>query len=70
MKYQSLYDYVGDNYEQLSKEELKRIIQEVLYAVYSDIGMTKKQYKRIIAGALFELQDRWDLDIYLQLDDA
>ena len=70
MKYQSLYDYVGDNYEQLTKEELKRIIQEVLFSVYSDKGMTKKQYKRIIAGALFELQDRWGLDIYLQLEDA
>ena len=69
-KFKSLYDFVANNYGQLSKEELKNIILEVLFFTYSDLDITKKQYQRIIAGALFELQDRHNLDIYLHLEDA
>ncbi len=69
-KFKSLYDLVANNYEQFTKAELKNIILEVLFFTYSDLGITKKQYQRILAGALFELQDKHNLDIYLHLEDA
>lgn len=68
--YQSLYDYVSNEYTQLTKEELKNIILEVLFAVYSDKNITLKHYKKMITEALAELTETHDSEIYLQIADA
>ena len=34
----SLYDYISNNYYNLTKEELKEIIKEIDYAIYKNYG--------------------------------
>jgi helix-turn-helix protein len=49
------YDHICNNYYKMSKEELKDIAKELLYAVYSNV--TKAEHNEILADVATELED-------------
>lgn len=49
------YDYICNNYHEMSKDELKDIVKELLYAVYSNV--TKVEHDEILMDAATELED-------------
>ena len=49
------YDYICNNYHKMSKDELKNITKELLYAVYDN--MTKAEHDKILADVATELED-------------
>lgn len=49
------YDFICNNYYKMSKEELKDITKELLYAVYDNV--TKAEHNKILNDAATELED-------------
>lgn len=49
------YDFICSNYYKMSKEELKDIIKELLYAVYENA--TKAEHDIILGDVAVELED-------------
>lgn len=49
------YDFICNNYYNMSKEELKDIAKELLYAVYDNV--TKAEHNKILADVATELED-------------
>ena len=49
------YDFICNNYHKMSKEELKDVAKELLYAVYDNV--TKAEHNKILNDAAEELED-------------
>jgi 20S proteasome alpha/beta subunit len=49
------YDFICNNYYKMSKEELKDITKELLYAVYENV--TKEEHDTILGDVAVELED-------------
>ena len=49
------YDYISNNYFEMSKDELKDIVKELLYAVYDNV--TEEEHDKILMDAATELED-------------
>jgi 20S proteasome alpha/beta subunit len=49
------YDFICNNYYKMSKEELKDITKELLYAVHDN--MTKAEHDKILEDVATELED-------------
>lgn len=49
------YDYICNNYYKMSKEELKDIAKELLYAVHDNV--TKAEHNEILGDVATELED-------------
>lgn len=49
------YDFIANNYMNFSKEQLKDIIIELMYAIHIE----SNDEKTILDSALDELTDRW-----------
>lgn len=49
------YDYICNNYYEMSKDELKDIVKELLYAVYDNV--TDEEHDEILMDAATELED-------------
>lgn len=52
------YDYICNNYYKFSKEELKDIVKELLYAVYDN--MTEKEHNDIMSKVAEELKEAYE----------
>lgn len=50
------YDYICNEYYNMSKEELKDIIKELLYAVYDN--MTEAEHNKILEDTAIELENK------------
>ena len=48
------YDYISNNYHKMSKDELKDIAKELLYAMYDK--MTKTEHNEALADVAEELK--------------
>ena len=53
------YDYIANNYYNFTKEELKDIILELLYAIHTTAHTGKEMM--ILADANMELAERWEV---------
>lgn len=51
------YDYICNNYYKMSKEELKDIAKELLYAVHDNV--TKAEHDEIMKDVATELEDTY-----------
>jgi helix-turn-helix protein len=51
------YDYICNNYHKMSKEELKDIAKELLYAVYDNV--TKAEHNEILEDVANELEETY-----------
>ena len=49
------YDYISNNYFEMSKDELKDIVKELLYAVYDNV--TEEEHDEILMDVATELED-------------
>jgi 20S proteasome alpha/beta subunit len=49
------YDFICNNYYKMTKEELKDITKELLYAVYDNVS--KAEHNEILANVAVELED-------------
>ena len=54
------YDYICNNYYKMSKEELKDIAKELLYAVHDNV--TKAEHDEILSDVATELEDFYEED--------
>lgn len=54
------YDYICNHYYEMSKEELKNIVKELLYAVHDN--MTKAEHNKILDDVATELEDFYQED--------
>lgn len=54
------YDYICNNYHEMSKEELKNIVKELLYAVYDNV--TDAEHDEILMDTATELEDFYSED--------
>lgn len=54
------YDYICNNYYKMSKEELKDITKELLYAVHDNV--TEKEHDEILKDVATELEDFYTED--------
>lgn len=54
------YDYICNNYYKMSKEELKDITKELLYAVSDNV--TKAEHDEILNDVATELEDTYTED--------
>ena len=54
------YDFICNNYYNMSKEELKNIAKELLYAVH--YNMTKVEHNKILSDVASELEDTYAED--------
>ena len=52
------YDFIANNYYKMSKEELRDITKELLYAVYDN--MTEAEHNKILNDVAAELEDNYD----------
>lgn len=52
------YDFISNNYYNMSKEELKDIIKELLYAMYDN--MSREEHNRIFYDVALELVDVYE----------
>ena len=66
MKKFNLYEYVLEEGHNLSKEELQRIVAEVVFAVYSD--STNSAYSRMINAAIESINEYLDLNLPKETD--
>ena len=53
------YDFVANNYYKYSKEELKDVVKELLYAIHTNT--TKDEHDKILNDVAEELTDQNDL---------
>lgn len=51
------YDFICNNYYKMSKEELKDIVKELLYAVYDNVD--KVEHNKILADTAEELESSY-----------
>ena len=51
------YDFICNNYYKMSKDELKDITKELLYAVYSNTN--KVEHNKILEDVAIELEDSY-----------
>jgi 20S proteasome alpha/beta subunit len=51
------YDFICNNYHKMSKDELKDIAKELLYAVYDNV--TEKEHNKILDDVATELEDTY-----------
>jgi len=51
------YDWIANNYTRLTKEELKDVVLELLYAIHTTAHTGKEMM--ILADAGMELTERW-----------
>lgn len=49
------YDYICNEYYKMSKEELKDVVKELLYAIYDKT--TKAEHNEILTSVAEELED-------------
>ena len=49
------YDFICNNYYNMSKEELKNIAKELLYAIFDNA--TKEEHDKMLADVANELED-------------
>lgn len=54
------YDHICNNYYKMSKEELKDIAKELLYAVHDNV--TKTEHNAILSDVATELEDYYSED--------
>lgn len=54
----SAYDFICNNYYKMSKEELKDITKELLYAIHDNV--TKMEHNKILEDAAEELEDFYE----------
>lgn len=52
------YDYICNNYYNMSKEELKDIAKELLYAIYDNVINTK-EHNKIMNDVATELENSY-----------
>jgi hypothetical protein len=52
------YDFICNNYYNMSKEELKDIIKELLYAIHSNTD--KAEHNKILNDVATELADNYE----------
>ena len=52
------YDFICNNYYNMSKEELKDIIKELLYAVHDNTS--KAEHNKILDDVAIELAENYD----------
>lgn len=52
------YDFICNNYYKMSKEELKDIVKELLFAVYDNVINTA-EYNKIMNDVATELEDSY-----------
>ena len=53
------YDWIANNYHKLSKEELKDIILETLYAIHTTAYLGEEDC--ILTDARYNLIERWEV---------
>lgn len=53
------YDFIANNYYKYNKEELKDVVKELLYAIYTNV--TKDEHDKILNDVAEELADQNDL---------
>lgn len=51
------YDWIANNYTRLTKEELKDVVLELLYAIHTTAHTGKEMM--VLADAGMELTERW-----------
>ena len=51
------YDFICNNYYKMSKDELKDIAKELLYAVYDNVS--KVEHNKILEDVAIELEDSY-----------
>lgn len=51
------YDFISNNYYKMSKEELKDITKELLFAIYENV--TKTEHNDILNDVAKELEDSY-----------
>jgi formate-dependent nitrite reductase cytochrome c552 subunit len=54
------YDFICNNYYKMSKDELKDIVKELLYAVHDNV--TKVEHDQILNDVATELEDNYEED--------
>ena len=54
------YDFICNNYYKMSKDELKDIVKELLYAVHDNV--TKAEHNQILNDVATELEDNYEED--------
>lgn len=59
IKNDNAYDFIAQNYNRFSKEQLKDIILEYMFAVYEANKGTTETYE-IESNVIEELTERWD----------
>lgn len=52
------YDFICNNYYNMSKEELKNVIKELLYAVYDNLD--RAEHNKIFYDVAMELVDAYE----------
>lgn len=52
------YDYIANNYYNLSKEELRDVVKELLYSIHTNT--TKEEYNKILKDAAEELAEQYE----------
>lgn len=54
----SAYDFICNNYYKMSKEELKNITKELLYAIHDNVS--KEEHDKILNDVADELADTYE----------
>lgn len=52
------YDFICNNYYKMSKDELKNVAKELLYAIHSNV--TKEEHDKILNDVADELADTYE----------
>ena len=52
------YDFICNNYYNMSKEELKDITKELLFAIYDNVISTK-EHDKILNDVAYELESQY-----------
>lgn len=55
------YDYIANNYYKMSKEELKDIAKELLYAIHTNT--TEKEHNKILSDVAEELAEQNEIEL-------
>lgn len=53
------YDYIAINYYKMSKEEIRDIAKELLYAIHTNT--TRTEHDKILKDSALELMEQYDL---------
>ena len=53
------YDFMANNYYKMSKEEIRDIAKELLYAIHTNT--TEAEHNKILKDTAYELMEQYDL---------